>query len=530
MTFDRVGAVVARVSGLTVEVRFLPGSRDLGLVQSEGTPVLAGFEVDLSQEKIQQVFQAILQQDGTAERKFSRDGFLKWKIDLSNYPAIRNRYQCLLPMVCKSERLGDALYPFQQLGKSWLLRDSARILADDMGLGKTIQAIAAIEEGLFLSKFSSVLIVCPKTIVSVWVQELSKWCPMLKVSVLKSEDIRSRLTLRGKILSSNVVIGTYPSLPQLAESLRDQAIQFDLIVADEAHRLRNRTSDTNQFFRSLNRANTWLLTGTPLERDEEDIPNILECLAPDSPGAADRAVDSVIHKSRLRASSLRRTKVEVLEELPAVERVVHWLDLGEAQRRAYRQGLRDMQKRPQQERIGSLTTLFALAIADGSGNSTKIDKALSLCQSAVKSGKKIIIFSNFNDVLSECSKKLNFNNITAGLLTGEADEASRRRLVSEFRQDERLSCLLCNSKIGSEGLTLTEASVVIFLNEWWNPSSNRQAEDRVNRIGQRDKVVIHLLRSRSTIDENLSEILERKKGLEKDILQKLEQQIMEIDP
>jgi SNF2 family DNA or RNA helicase len=522
----RISSEITEVGELILEICFSQISSNSALKRHRPAVVLEGFEHVLSQQNFQRIFEEILKRDGTAEKRFLRDGVLKWTVDLSQYPRVHNRYQFLLPLIFRSKRLGTALYPFQQVGKSWLLEDSTRILADDMGLGKTIQAIAAIEEGLFSSRFQTVLLICPKTVVSVWEKEFAKWCPMIAVSTIDASDISDMLALVNKISGSNVVIGTYPSLARLSDALKNLNVDFDLIVADEAHRLRKRWSQTSQAFKSLSRNCAWLLTGTPLERDEEDIRGILECLKPDSAAAVDSGAGFLIHKSRLRATSLRRTKADVLKELPDVERVVHWLDLGESQKQAYRDVLREMQTRPPRERIGCLSKLSLTAITDGAGNSIKIDRAVDLCQSAVENGKKIIIFSNFNGALKENRRQLNYANIKTGLLTGEIDKASRDRLISEFKQDQKFSCLLCNSKIGSEGLTLTEASVAIFLNEWWNPSSNRQAEDRINRIGQRENILIHILRSRSTIDENLGRILESKNLKEKDLLHALESQLM----
>lgn len=504
---------------LSVEVIFSKEPLDLGVRQEINTS--QDFLWDFTDKNIESIFEKIIDIDGTVARKINRDGSLKWDIDLTEYPHISNRFRCLIPHVCRSQNLESVLYPFQKEGREWLLQSPTRILADDMGLGKSIQSIAAIEEIIFSEKLDNILVISPNTLVTNWELEFRKWCPLLSFFSLTSVYVDDENFTKNKIKNNNVIITTYSSLNKLLLTLGDEYTEFDLIVADEAHKLRNNTSKINRAFRSIARKKTWLLTGTPLERDEEDIKNILVCLEPNSASAFDQRGDNIIFKSNLSEVSLRRLKRDVLKDLPAVQRVPELLEMSSSQKSHYQGVLKEMQRAPSEERIGFLSKLSYSAIVAEDGSSCKFDRAIEICEVAKETNKKVIIFSNFNGALRLLSKRLSHQKIGSSLLTGEVEKQARDRHISRFKTDDKITSLLCNSSIGSEGLTLTEASIVVFLNEWWNPSSNRQAEDRVNRIGQMENVLIYILRSKNTIDDNLASILEGKVDLEKEFLDRL---------
>ena len=485
------------------------------------------FEWDFQADTMDAVFENIVNLDGTVSRVFAKAGEFSWDIDLSLYPHVSNRFKCLISRFCKSRILEEVLYPFQKTGKKWLLESPTRILADDMGLGKSIQSIAAIEEGVFRNIIGKVLLVAPGTLVTNWEFEFRKWSPLLSTYSITSENINNKISIINKIKNHNVIITTYSSLGKIQKVFDEKSIEIDLIIADEAHKLRNTTSNLNRIFRSLARNKTWLLTGTPLERDEDDIKNILACLDPMAASAFDNRGVDVIYKSKLKNVSLRRLKRDVLNDLPAVQKITETLEMIPSQNVHYNGVLKSMLQAPSNERIGFLTKLSISAIVADDGSSCKFDRSIEICQIAKETKRKVVIFSSFNDPLQMLKKKLLHQNIDAGLLTGQLEKRARDLQISNFKSSKNMTCLLCNSRIASEGLNLTEASIVIFLNEWWNPSSNRQAEDRVNRIGQKDVVQIYVLRSNNTIDDNLVRILEDKVGLEKEFLDRLVAELTE---
>jgi len=215
---------------------------------------------------------------------------------------------------------------------------------------------------------------------------------------------------------------------------------------------------------------------------------------------------------------LRRTKAEVLGDLPPLSRKVHYLKLLDNQKSEYEFLVKKQKLLPRQERIGALTKMLMVASCSEGGQSNKIKKAGELTRCEVLKNNKVIIFSRFNKVLEMMCKKLTIEGILHEKITGEIDKDEREKRLNSFKSSIEANALVINIAIGSEGLNLTEANVVIFLTEWWNPSTNRQAEDRVNRIGQHKNIEVHILRSLDTIDISLEKILINKNGLEKEYL------------
>ena len=167
------------------------------------------------------------------------------------------------------------------------------------------------------------------------------------------------------------------------------------------------------------------------------------------------------------------------------------LEMTSDQKNLYKKTLKIMGNASGKDRISFFSKLVQIAAGDKIINSSKYERAIEIIENCILKKEKVIVFSNFNDVLKTFQKKLNSLNISSLLFTGELDSSSRDQVLTKFKKDPMINVLNLNSHIGSEGLTLVEASNVIFLNEWWNPSSNRQAEDRVNRIGQKISQFLH---------------------------------------
>jgi len=475
------------------------------------------FEFDISVKNLSDVFKKIQIIDGTVKNIFEKNNTYTWNIDLNNYPKIINRFKSIIPYIIRKINKNNPLLEFQKNGIKWLLADDNRILADDMGLGKTLQALKSIENLIFIKKVSNILIFCPNTLVKNWSSEILKWVPLITYEEVTSLKNVNDINFFSKLNKSNILILPYSLLEKIAQYGPIKTYKFDLIVADEAHKLRNKTSKIHENFCKLNKTKTWLLTGTPLERDINDIQNILYCLNKRKFPIRKYSSDFVI-KSRLELNSLRRLKKNELKDLPELKHEILNLEMNNKQKHSYSTLVKEMKNAPIKERIGYLSKLSIAATSDASGASNKFDQTILLCINAQKKKKKIVIFSNYNNPLSMLMNKILKNNIKAVFIHGDVELLDRHRLVYNFKNDDNITCLLCNSKIGGEGLTLTEASTIIFLNEWWNPSSNRQAEDRINRIGQKEKMKIYLLRSINTIDTHVVDILESKHALEKDFL------------
>lgn len=418
------------------------------------------------------------------------------------------------------------LFPFQRQGVEWLSEQSGCILADDMGLGKTVQVIAAMRLLFNRAALRSVLVVCPKGLIATWERELKNWAPELGVAILTpSSQIREE-AWKAVFGRCHVLLTNYEQLRNPPAVLRKATP--DLIVADEAHRLRNRSARITSGSFQLTPKRFWALTGTPLERDIEDLATLLSLVAPKKFAPSDAKLHPSSLRSRARPYVLRRRKREVLEELPPVLDTTEILELSEAQRRSYRAAVSLYRQTGEKgDELALLTRLQTLCDIDPeSGESCKVERILHLLGRIREQQEKAVIFSHRLEPLRELQRRIvtRWGPEAVALLVGEMDAGERERAVNYFRSnDGQTLALLASSRIGSEGLTLVEANHVFLFNQWWNPSANDQARDRVVRIGQSRNVRVYRFCCRGTIEEALEQILKSKRELFDDAVERLAQ-------
>ena len=281
-------------------------------------------------------------------------------------------------------------------------------------------------------------------------------------------------TAKSQISNSNFLIIAYSRMQNFFSEVEYKEIIKSISIFDEAHKLRNESAKVNKIATKIKSNKKWLLTGTPLERDSKDIENIIT-LIDHSISVANFSKDPFLLKSRFTNITLRRTKTEVLGHLPPLKRKVHYLPVLDQQMIEYELLVKKQKLLPRKERIGALTNMLMVASASNTGQSNKIKKAVELVKLQIEKDNKVIIFSRFNKILDLMCKSLSINNLHHEKINGEIDKDERERRLKTFKDSENTNVLVLNIAIGSEGLNLTEANVVIFLNEWWNPSTNRQA-------------------------------------------------------
>ena len=416
------------------------------------------------------------------------------------------------------------LYPFQRRGVAWLLgKPSGAILADDMGLGKTIQAIAALRLLFNRAKLRHALVLCPKSLITNWEAEFQQWAPELGVVALCPPAGVREAAWRILAHRRHVILTNYEQMREPPEILRNAPP--DLMIADEAHRLRKRTSKLAAGVRQLSPKRFWALSGTPLERNTDDLATLLSLVAP----ARFSARDARLHPSSLRAQArpyvLRRRKREVLDQLPPVQDTTERLNLAPQQQRAYRRTIRDLRRAVGHgNELALLTRLRQICDVDPeSGASSKVDRIVELLLRVHGQTEKGVVFAYLLEPLRNIENRL-ARRLGAGasrLLIGDMDIEQRARAVRDFREDESVAVLLASTRVGGEGLTLVEASHVFLLDQWWNPSSNNQAIDRVVRIGQQKPVRIYRFCCRHTIEERLETILHAKRALFESTVERL---------
>lgn len=424
--------------------------------------------------------------------------------------------QLIRPMLLPEPQT-PGLMGYQKEGVRWLLDHPVGILADDMGLGKTVQTISAMRTLFASGEVTQAIVLCPRSLLANWESELARWAPELtRVRVVPSANIRDAAwsALRHRV---HVLITNYEQMRQVPDILRESPI--DLLIADEAHRLRNADALATKGLRRVTATRFWALTGTPIERDPSDLATLLSLLVPTEFAESDSSAPSNLLRARARSFLLRRRKDDVLAELPDVVDSEEVLDLSAAQRDSYRAAVKEARTTGGASLLAVINRCRLICDYDPETmESAKADRICELLEDIRLAGEKAVVFSHLLRPLEILRERLGTSAVS---LVGDMTNADREKAVAEFRTRADVVVLLGSSKVASEGLTLTEANHVIFFNEWWNPSSNAQARDRVVRIGQTKGVRVYRFRMRNTIEETLDRILARKSAVFEDVIERL---------
>jgi SNF2 family DNA or RNA helicase len=403
------------------------------------------------------------------------------------------------------------LLPFQVYGVDWLSSLDRAMLADDMGLGKTFQALAGISKMILEGEVTRILIICPRSLVFTWYAEIKKWTPYLSATAVIPSGNAAESVWKSRTGKSQIIITSYEQLRTNSNYMIEQA---QLVVCDEAHKLRNRSSNLSQSFRNLSPQKVWFLTGTPVERDSEDFATLFSLLLPKIFTPSDHKLGIDILKSRAKPFLLRRRKSEVLKELPPMLERQEFLELSTEQSRSYREMLSDSETSTL-VKFGKLRHICDLDPV--TGTSTKLDRIQELLEEISNLGEKAVVFSYWRKPLLALSEILEKKCPgSTQLLTSEMDLVQRDIAIHNFKNKN--VTLLASAKIASEGLTLVEANHAIFINRWWNPSSNEQARDRIRRLGQQRTTYMYSFTTIDTIEEKLDEILNRKEITNEDLV------------
>ncbi len=420
----------------------------------------------------------------------------------------------------------EALYKFQRVGVNWLLEAESRLLADDMGLGKTVQALFAVRLGFSELLFHNVLILCPKSLVLNWLEEFRKWAPeLIALAIAPAEKECSEVWCQS-LHYSHVVIANYEQI-RAAGAVVSQR-KFDVVIADEAHRLRNASSQISQGFRSLKRDRFWALTGTPIERDLRDLATLMSLLDEKRFSLSDATTASSALREKAKPYILRRTKNSVLKDLPKVVSTTEILSLLPDQAKTYRQVLSGYDCNGQRisnplHKLGELRRVCDFDPV--SKKSIKLERIYEQLLDVKASGEKAIVFSYVLEPLVALME-LAGQSLNAVMLTGSLSGEEREEVVSRFKSEPGITALLASTRAASEGLTLVEANHVFFVNSWWNPSSNAQARDRVNRIGQTKNVFINEYVCNGTVEEAIQRLLKAKTTLVNEVIDRLDDALL----
>jgi SNF2 family DNA or RNA helicase len=433
------------------------------------------------------------------------------------------------------------LRDYQREGLGWLefleRLGFGGCLADDMGLGKTVQVLAALAGRTSNEPRLPSLVVMPRTLVFNWKVEASRFAPDLRV-VDYTGSGRHRTAIDQD--EADLVITTYGTLRR--DAARLAKVQFDYVILDEAHAIKNAATASAKATRLLQARHRLALTGTPVQNSLADLWSLFEFLNPGMLGTASEfAKDGVFGRNpdeesrRLLAAAvrpfvLRRTKAAVARELPARSEQTIYCDLDSDQRRAYDE-LRDHYRRSLLARVtddtlgrAKIQVLEALLRlrqaachpglldkAKAGEPSAKLEVLVSHLSEVVAEGHKVLVFSQFTSLLRIVRDRLDREGIVYEYLDGRTRDRQAR--VDRFQGDAACPVFLISLKAGGLGLNLTAAEYVFLLDPWWNPAIEAQAIDRSHRIGQTRAVFAYRLITRGTVEEKVLELQETKRGL-----------------
>jgi superfamily II DNA or RNA helicase len=450
-----------------------------------------------------------------------------------------------LPQSVPPRGLATELRNYQQFGYSWLcymLENGMNpCLADDMGLGKTLQTIA-----LMLGRYEGgnrgpFLVVCPVVTMANWESEIARFAPGLPTAMHRGGG---RAEEAEDLPAEGVILVSYQTLrSDLAMFLETQ---WDLLILDEAHYIKNIQSQMFKTVRSLRSAGRISLTGTPIENSVMELFAQMDFLNPGLLGSPRQFYSDFFRgiqregdenlleelKDLVRPFILRRTKDEVLGELPGKEIIVRPVEMGRVQREAYDFHRRQILETIEQEKdprargtlvFRSLLTLRQLAIhpplADPAHRdlpSAKMDALELLMGDILEEDHKVLIFSQFVgslEAIADLCRRRGWGHL---LLTGQT--RNRQEEVSRFQEDPDAKVFLLSLKAGGVGINLTAADYVILFDPWWNPAAEQQAIDRAHRMGQTRRVIAYKLIVRDSIEEKILDLQEQKSNLADEII------------
>jgi len=458
--------------------------------------------------------------------------------------AHRERLDAARTVPAYSGRLSGVMHPYQRIGAGFLLTAGRALLADQMGLGKTLQSIAACEGD------GRVLVLAPASNKYGWKEEIGKWAPGEAVSVVDGPPAgRAALWKSG----SKWFIVNYELLLRPAD-LMEMRRGFDAIICDEATRISNHQAKTTVALKTVPAVKRFAMTGTPISNRPSDVWSIVDWLHPgllgtwsqfleayavfDDWGERGRVVgfrDLQGLAAKLRPVMLRRTKEEVLKELPkkTVQDVL--FDMSKEEWRVYdavranilgdldAAAMGGIDRRSLGEsmvkmlRLKQVTGSTAL-IGDGAAGSTKLDVLMEKVGEAVDGGEKVLVFTQFAEMAKLIVAKMSMTSWAPLLICGDVAHEDRQLRVNEFNGDPERKVMVM-TEAGAYGLNLQAASVVIHFDLPWSIAKTLQREDRAHRMGQEKPVTVLTLCARGTIDEYVAKVLKKKNRESVEILE-----------
>ena len=435
------------------------------------------------------------------------------------------------------KKLQAQLRPYQRDGCAWIdfmyTHRFGACLADDMGLGKTVQTIAFLAHRFELATeedpLASVLIVVPPSLVFNWLDEFARFAPHIRVT-----DCLSPSKWEHSLQNAQVVLTTYDRVRIEAKTMSEH--QFDILVFDEAHNLKNVSTARTKAAARLNRRFTLCLTGTPVENNVSEFFSVLTATVPGIFGHLKDFKERYRkepQKTLRRAAPfvLRRTKEKILKELPKKEEHELFLEMSPIQKEIYTRTVSEVRTevaeaykdRPEQQAgivaLAAILRLRQVCVSPALLGKPMAEPAPKFIHMADQleelqaEGNSALVFSQFIGGLDQMQAIAEERSIPFLRMDGSTPVPKRKELVQRFQSGEGPSFFFISLKTGGVGLNLTRANYVFHLDPWWNPAVENQASDRAHRIGQTRSVFVQRLIMQHTIEARMLELKARKAEL-----------------
>ncbi len=485
--------------------------------------------------------------------------------------AFEEFHTCQGFLPCHTEGLKSDLRPYQETGLKWLWflysYGLSGLLCDEMGLGKTHQAMALLAAVSSSDESDKkFLIVCPTSVIYHWEDLLKRFLPHLQVFTFHGQS-RHREDLMDK--AYHVLLTSYGVMRSERKALSQ--ISFDVAIYDEVQNAKNTASQTHKALASLQSYMKLGLTGTPIENHVMELKALFDLILPHYlpsdaqfrekfliPMEREQDIEKKELLSKLvKPFILRRKKSEVLLELPEKIEEIAYCDLSAEQKTLYRDLFFSQKTRIEMEMQASSdapTVMHVFSLLSKlkqicnhpclfskdkenflHHSSGKWDLFVELLQEARESGHKVVVFTQYLDMMDMIETYLEGQGIGFAEIRGSSRD--RREALSRFKEDPECVVFVASLQAAGVGIDLTAASVVIHYDRWWNPAREDQATDRVHRMGQSRGVQVFKLVTKKSVEEKIHALILKKKGIldevvgfdEQDVVKKLtKQEIFEL--
>lgn len=447
------------------------------------------------------------------------------------------------------DSFAGVLRDYQKIGFRWLktmdICGFGGILADDMGLGKTVQILALLEDEYIVNKAKKKsLIIVPASLIFNWENEVYKFAKDLKIApVVGAKSERVNIIHNSE---ADIFITSYDLLKRDVDEY--SLIEFRYEILDEAQNIKNHMTNNARAVKKIKAETRFALTGTPIENRLAELWSIFDFVMPgflytnkkfrnkfEIPIVKDNQKEAVNGLKRMISPFiLRREKMQVLKELPEKLEYNLFARMDGEQQKLYTANILKLKEELENHdnkmfasnRIKFLAELTrlrqiccdpALCYEDYEDESSKLELCIDLIKNSIEGGHKILLFSQFTSMLEIISDRLIKENISFYSMTGATKKEERMTMVNKFNKDNT-SVFLISLRVGGTGINLTGADVVIHYDPWWNVAVQNQATDRAHRIGQEKVVSVFKLITKNSVEENILNLQQSKKGLSSNIL------------